>query len=53
MECLLYLFIDGYILLFQSNVPNKLDIKVSRKNVFEDSYRAVMSVKRSELLKTR
>ncbi|XP_045216399.2 E3 ubiquitin-protein ligase NEDD4-like isoform X2 [Mercenaria mercenaria] len=36
-----------------SNVPNKTDIKVSRKNVFEDSYRIVMGIKRSDLLKTR
>ena len=40
-------------LFFQNNVPNKVDIKVSRKNVFEDSYRCVMSIKRSDLLKTR
>ena len=39
--------------LLQTNVPNKIDIKVTRKNVFEDSYRSITSVKRSELLKTR
>lgn len=36
-----------------SNLPPKIDIKVTRKNVFEDSYRFITSVKRSDLLKTR
>ncbi|XP_013384362.1 E3 ubiquitin-protein ligase NEDD4 [Lingula anatina] len=35
------------------NVPNKLDIKVSRKSILEDSYRVVMGIKRTDLLKTR
>ncbi|XP_052794019.1 E3 ubiquitin-protein ligase NEDD4-like isoform X2 [Mya arenaria] len=35
------------------NLPNKTDIKVTRKNVFEDSYRAVMGIKRPDLFKTR
>jgi len=35
------------------NVPNKIDIKVSRTNILEDSYRCIMSIKRSDLLKTR
>lgn len=37
----------------QSNVPNKIDIKVRRKYIFEDSYRCIMSIKRADLLKTR
>ncbi|KAL3866138.1 hypothetical protein ACJMK2_043467 [Sinanodonta woodiana] len=36
-----------------TNLPNKIDIKVTRKNVFEDSYRIIMNVKKPELLKTR
>lgn len=36
-----------------SNVPNKLEIKVSRANVFEDSYRVLHSVTRIDLLKTK
>ncbi|KAJ8304000.1 hypothetical protein KUTeg_017583 [Tegillarca granosa] len=35
------------------NVPNKVDIKITRDNVFEDSYRAIMSVKKPDILKTR
>ncbi|XP_048258981.1 E3 ubiquitin-protein ligase NEDD4-like isoform X2 [Haliotis rufescens] len=36
-----------------NNVPNKIDIKVTRRNVFEDSYRIIMSVKNTDNLKTR
>ncbi|XP_060560176.1 E3 ubiquitin-protein ligase NEDD4-like isoform X2 [Ruditapes philippinarum] len=36
-----------------SNVPNKTDIKITRSNIFEDSFRIVMGIKRSDLLKTR
>ncbi|KAL4228206.1 neural precursor cell expressed [Mactra antiquata] len=36
-----------------NNVPNKTDIKVTRNNVFEDSFRIVMGIKRPDLLKTR
>ncbi|XP_029648348.1 E3 ubiquitin-protein ligase NEDD4 isoform X2 [Octopus sinensis] len=35
------------------NVPNKIDIKISRSNVFEDSFRVIMNVKKVDLLKTR
>ncbi|XP_074651887.1 uncharacterized protein LOC141906479 isoform X2 [Tubulanus polymorphus] len=35
------------------NVPNKVDIKIRRSNILEDSYRIVSGVKRHELLKTR
>lgn len=37
----------------QENVPNKFDVKVSRKSILEDSYRCIMSVKRPDLLKTK
>lgn len=36
-----------------TNVPNKFEIKVSRNNIFEDSYRAISSISRVELLKTK
>lgn len=36
-----------------TNVPNKFEIKVSRNNIFEDSYRAISGVSRVELLKTK
>jgi len=37
----------------QENVPNKVDIKVTRNNIFEDSFRCIMSIKRADLLKTK
>ena len=51
----IYLFtcFDKYVSCFQTNVPNKVDIKVTRKNVFEDSYRCVMAIKKADILKTR
>ncbi|XP_059155940.1 E3 ubiquitin-protein ligase NEDD4-like isoform X2 [Physella acuta] len=36
-----------------SSLPNKIDIKVTRRNVFEDSFRLIMGVKNPEMLKTR
>lgn len=36
-----------------TNVPNKLEIRVSRRNIFEDSYRIINSVSRVDLLKTK
>ncbi|CAG2100251.1 unnamed protein product, partial [Medioppia subpectinata] len=36
-----------------SNVPNKLEIKVSRTNIFEDSYRSISGISRVDLLKTK
>ncbi|RWS28079.1 E3 ubiquitin-protein ligase Nedd-4-like isoform X2, partial [Leptotrombidium deliense] len=36
-----------------ANVPNKLEIKVSRANIFEDSYRIISNVSRVDLLKTK
>ncbi|CAG5135199.1 unnamed protein product, partial [Candidula unifasciata] len=34
-------------------LPNKLDIKVTRRNVFEDSFRTIMGIKNPDMLKTR
>jgi hypothetical protein len=34
-------------------VPNKLEIKISRSNIFEDSFRAISNVSRVDLLKTK
>lgn len=36
-----------------TSVPTKLEIKVSRTNIFEDSYRIISSVSRCELLRTK
>lgn len=36
-----------------TSVPSKLEIKVSRTNIFEDSYRIISSVSRCELLRTK
>ncbi|XP_034173083.1 E3 ubiquitin-protein ligase Nedd4 isoform X1 [Osmia lignaria lignaria] len=36
-----------------NNVPNKFEIKVSRNNILEDSYRIISSVNRVEILKTK
>ncbi|KAK2142826.1 hypothetical protein LSH36_909g00076 [Paralvinella palmiformis] len=36
-----------------TNVPNKVDIHVTRTNILEDSYRCIMNIKNADLLKTR
>lgn len=36
-----------------TSVPAKLEIKVSRNNIFEDSFRIISSVSRCELLRTK
>ncbi|KAI8789485.1 E3 ubiquitin-protein ligase NEDD4-like isoform X1 [Biomphalaria glabrata] len=36
-----------------NSLPNKIDIKVTRRNVFEDSFRLIMGVKNPDMLKTR
>lgn len=38
---------------FQTNVPNKFEIKVRRASILEDSFRAIMTVNKIELLKTK
>ncbi|KAK3097984.1 hypothetical protein FSP39_015053 [Pinctada imbricata] len=35
------------------NIPNKVDVKVSRERIFEDSYRSIMSQKKTDILKAR
>lgn len=35
------------------NLPNKLEIKVSRANIFEDSFRIISAVTCVDLLKTK
>lgn len=42
-----------FLLFLQNNIPNKVDIKVSRERILEDSYRAIMSLKRTDVLKAR
>ncbi|KAL8615914.1 hypothetical protein ACOMHN_034590 [Nucella lapillus] len=36
-----------------NNLPNKIDIKVTRRNVMEDSFRVITGIKNTEYLKTR
>ncbi|XP_020291402.1 E3 ubiquitin-protein ligase Nedd-4 isoform X2 [Pseudomyrmex gracilis] len=36
-----------------NNVPNKFEIKVTRNNILEDSYRIISSVNRVDILKTK
>ncbi|XP_070202594.1 E3 ubiquitin-protein ligase NEDD4-like isoform X3 [Littorina saxatilis] len=36
-----------------SNLPNKIDIKVTRRNVMEDSFRVITTIKNTDYLKTR
>ncbi|KAF5292290.1 hypothetical protein FQA39_LY03324 [Lamprigera yunnana] len=36
-----------------TNVPNKFEIKIRRNSIFEDSYRAISTVPRVDLLKTK
>ena len=48
-----YEYLQGKLSRPNSNVPNKLEIKVSRGNIFEDSYRIISNVHRVELLKTK
>ena len=41
------------ILYLKENVPAKIDIHVTRANIFEDSFRHIMAIKRVDLLKTK
>lgn len=36
-----------------ANVPNKFEIRISRRNIFEDSFRTISNVPRIDLLKTK
>ena len=38
---------------FQTNVPNKFDIKVKRNNILEDSFAIISHVNRVDLLRTK
>lgn len=42
-----------HVSIWQSNVPNKFEIKVRRNSILEDSYRIISSVSRLDLLKTK
>lgn len=39
--------------LFQTNVPNKFEIRVRRTSILEDSYRIISQVTKTDLLKTK
>lgn len=43
----------NFILLEQTNVPNKFEVKVRRISILEDSYRIINSVNKTDLLKTK
>ncbi|XP_065454866.1 E3 ubiquitin-protein ligase NEDD4-like isoform X4 [Chrysemys picta bellii] len=36
-----------------ADIPNRFEMKLHRNNIFEESYRRIMSVKRSDVLKAR
>ncbi len=40
-------------LVLQAEIPNRFELNVRRNAVLEDSYRRILSVKRSDLLKAR
>lgn len=37
----------------QADIPNRFEMKLHRNNIFEESYRRIMSVKRPDVLKAR
>lgn len=39
--------------LFQADIPNRFEMKLHRNNIFEESYRRIMSLKRPDVLKAR
>jgi E3 ubiquitin-protein ligase NEDD4 len=42
-----------FLLNLKANVPNKIEIKVRRESILEDSYRIISSVTKMDLLKTK
>ena len=46
-------FISLFFCLFQHNIPSRFEMKIDRKNIFNDSLRAIQRVKKPELLKAR
>ncbi|XP_055369287.1 E3 ubiquitin-protein ligase NEDD4-like isoform X9 [Betta splendens] len=38
---------------FQGDIPNRFEMKLHRNNIFEESYRRIMSLKRPDVLKAR
>lgn len=39
--------------VFQADIPNRFEMKLHRNNIFEESYRRIMSLKRPDTLKAR
>lgn len=39
--------------LLQADIPNRFEMKLHRNNIFEESYRRIMSLKRPDILKAR
>lgn len=44
---------ECFFLALQTNVPNKFEVKVRRVSIFEDSYRIINSVNKTDILKTK
>lgn len=39
--------------ILQADIPNRFEMKLHRNNIFEESYRRIMSLKRPDVLKAR
>lgn len=48
-----YVTVTQFSFEFQTNVPNKIEIKVRRESILEDSYRIINSVVKTDMLKTK
>ncbi len=48
-----YVYDPVLSLVLQAEIPNRFELNVRRNAVLEDSYRRILSVKRSDLLKAR
>lgn len=47
--CMMYF----HLLCPQADIPNRFEMKLHRTNIFEESYRRIMSLKRPDILKAR
>lgn len=45
--------VNSVLCLFQADIPNRFEMKLHRNNIFEESYRRIMSLKRPDILKAR
>lgn len=49
----LYVTFSLSVSLPQADIPNRFEMKLHRNNIFEESYRRIMSLKRPDSLKAR